>query len=238
MATDASPTPAPPLTPTVATGADAVSEAEGGELLRLAHCPACDYSLEGSPRAGVCPECGETYDDDGNLVLLFGWGPGYHRGAKAALPWRAIRWPLVLGVAFLGLVWIRPAPRSVIPMVIWTLGCCAFAIGRGLWRHHADAQRPPLRLWLTPLGAGWCSRRIRTPKLTPWAKVCNVVIVPLKPSLYRVTCLRTFWGALRWGPALDVELQLSDADARALEARIAGWHMPTHKRLAAARKNR
>jgi hypothetical protein len=32
--------------------------------LKLTFCPRCDYSLQGLPEVGTCPECGGSYNDD------------------------------------------------------------------------------------------------------------------------------------------------------------------------------
>lgn len=49
---------------------------------RLEFCPECGYALEGSPDAGVCPECGSTYDK--TEVILTGWGRGAHANLLTA----------------------------------------------------------------------------------------------------------------------------------------------------------
>jgi hypothetical protein len=41
---------------------------------RLKNCPRCEYSLEGLPLQGACPECGRDYDSDS--IFLYGYGTG------------------------------------------------------------------------------------------------------------------------------------------------------------------
>jgi len=40
------------------------------ESLKLSHCPRCDYSLQGLPDSGICPECGEAYSQE--FIVLRG----------------------------------------------------------------------------------------------------------------------------------------------------------------------
>lgn len=60
---------------------------------RLEFCPECGYALEGSPDAGVCPECGSTYDKA--EVILTGWGRGAHANLLTA------KWKNLLPVGLL-----------------------------------------------------------------------------------------------------------------------------------------
>ena len=47
--------------------------APGADALRLENCPQCEYSLQGLPEEGICPECGWSYDRGAVIVRCRGW---------------------------------------------------------------------------------------------------------------------------------------------------------------------
>ena len=77
-----------------ATSAEANKESGTGaspvqtDILRLAICPNCDYSLESLPPEGICPECGRPYDQ--KFVILTSADRGTLATALRWMPWIAI----------------------------------------------------------------------------------------------------------------------------------------------------
>src|SRR4051812_42878063 len=50
---------------------DAIAAESRGDDVRFVDiCPQCGYSLIGSPDEGICPECGQAYDQ--SLIILHG----------------------------------------------------------------------------------------------------------------------------------------------------------------------
>jgi len=46
-------------------------------LFRVENCPQCEYSLQGLPEEGACPECGSAYDRSAIILRCRPWGgPG------------------------------------------------------------------------------------------------------------------------------------------------------------------
>ena len=89
--------------------------------LRLEHCPACGYALEGLAPEGVCPECGVAYDQ--TEVVLHGYGAGRRGDVATARPGVAVAvgasyvlvvcWGFTVGPATAGASWvICSGPRS------------------------------------------------------------------------------------------------------------------------------
>lgn len=110
-------------------------DAAAVEPLRLTICPSCDYSLEGSAREGICPECGERFDS--RLLIFRGTGPD----RSQANTWTQILVPLLLA-SFLFII-VRWASIGLL------LTLLLYAI---LWSTniHLDrsAGRDVFRLWL------------------------------------------------------------------------------------------
>jgi hypothetical protein len=48
---------------------------EDADPLRLARCTECHYRLDGLPPEGICPECGQAYDQES--VVFWGWASGF-----------------------------------------------------------------------------------------------------------------------------------------------------------------
>lgn len=69
--------------------------------LRLAHCPQCDYSLEGLPDEGICPECGRHYDQS---IIILPCRSAREAGASGALSVIAIS---AMVLAWLVIPWDR-----------------------------------------------------------------------------------------------------------------------------------
>jgi hypothetical protein len=66
------------------------------DLLRLTQCPRCDYSLQGLPAEGICPECGTRYDQ--SAIVLRGrlaFGQRANRPGIPSLIWLAVWFALV-----------------------------------------------------------------------------------------------------------------------------------------------
>jgi hypothetical protein len=57
--------------------ANPLDAASAAAALRLLRCPRCEYSLEGLPGTGACPECGGTYSED--EIILFGWSVSHRK---------------------------------------------------------------------------------------------------------------------------------------------------------------
>jgi hypothetical protein len=94
-------------------------------------CPECGYSLEGLPDEGICPECGQRYDQ--TMIVLHGTARGRLASLGNAAP-RAVIWHVVWGVlaiaCFTDVVGV--GRHRTIPMILIAYGgvMAALALAR------------------------------------------------------------------------------------------------------------
>jgi hypothetical protein len=113
---------------------------------RLTFCPGCDYSLEGLPDEGVCPECGRPYDQQFIVLpakpLLGDIGiPVFY--AEVAL----ISFFVLAAYAFLFGFFLRADLFSVVIIL-----CLVLPVIAGLFVRWSSARNARVLLWLSPFG--------------------------------------------------------------------------------------
>ena len=98
---------------------DAALKTDPCNLLRLTICPRCDYSLEGLPDAGVCPECGRPFDQSMVVVRCHGSDPATGTGGWGIYPMVAV---LLLIFAIDRSIWKQPFMLVVLGYTIASAG--------------------------------------------------------------------------------------------------------------------
>jgi hypothetical protein len=146
---------------------------------RLSVCPRCDYSLEGLPDCGICPECGQSYGT--HEIYLYGNAMGAKiRVWNAYTPGLLAPVSTLLAAVIIAYVFFSPGrytnrdPFSVVWLVLLTAGS-----GISVWRRFADQGSGVVQVRLTPLGVRQGTRGIgpipyesnMDGKLIPWAQI-------------------------------------------------------------------
>src|SRR5437762_1422152 len=99
--------------------------------LQLTFCPRCDYSLQGLPREGVCPECGRAYDQ--SFVIIRGYPASEHNDA-AWMSGRFSVWSVVTFLAAAGIFcwYVRHEPPMTYFWILFIFGYSVFAMFVGV----------------------------------------------------------------------------------------------------------
>jgi hypothetical protein len=196
------------------------------DALRLTHCPACGYLLEGLPPEGVCPECGRSYDQ--TRVVLHGWARGSHATMYNAPPWVAVLLALFFGFHLIrGIVQFRRNPGwSAVSLTVWVV-----FVGWVIWRRRTHPLPGLVQVHLGPAG---CTQ-IDNPKpdeppdpelkWTPWASVHDVLMNPCGPDRVRLRVRplpqQAWW---KWESLpVDAEVRCTSPQSDALRGQIEAW---------------
>ena len=124
------------------------STSQPPDLLRLGICPQCEYSLEGLPSEGICPECGRPYDQ--SITIVHCLGP-MSQGLQGSLT-RAILISLAT-VTFSALRLFFPT-HSGRPIFSLVAGFSIVMLILGWIDRLTSPRRGQWLLWMSPLGIG------------------------------------------------------------------------------------
>jgi hypothetical protein len=197
----------------------AMAEVGVQDPLRLEVCPACGYSLQGLPEEGVCPECGQKYNQA--VIVLHGWGRGTHASVHTSPLWLAVGlcalncFNLIYLFIFLRRTWF------IGPVVL----ICAAPIILIFWRRRKTTLPGLVQVLVSSGGCAQLdnptSRRTVPP--TPWTSVADVDFFPLGNGHYRLRML-TQRGRWRFASTpVDAEVRLDPDKAQVLRQRIREW---------------
>ena len=193
--------------------------------LRLEHCPACGYALEGLAPEGVCPECGVAYDQ--TEVVLHGYGAGRRGDVATARPGVAV----AVGASYVLVValgihsWARNGRRELGDL-LWP-AVLAVCLAWSLWKRSTANMPGLVQVRLSPHGAVQVNNptadRVKSGTVTPWHDIADVSIRPGAAGRLRITLVRRK-SFLRGAPVLvDADVQCGEREAHALEDRVKAW---------------
>jgi hypothetical protein len=154
-----------------------------GATLRLKVCPRCDYSLVGSPAAGVCPECGRQYDT--SQIYLYGNALGERRKSWNATlrgPRQIISGGLFTVAMVLPYWWLLDSMHFYRPFGMILAGWFVFTYLMAIWRGMNDQGSGVAQAKFTDDGVRQGNRGLgplpyeanEKGKLVPWRKVKEV----------------------------------------------------------------
>jgi len=191
--------------------------------LRLEHCPACGYALEGLAREGVCPECGVAYDQ--TEVVLHGYGAGVNM-ATSRPGWAiamAATYSLIVVLGVHG--WIRQGRRDSRDL-FWP-AVLAVCLAWSVWKRATGSMPGLVQVRLSARGAVQVNNptpvRVKAGTVVPWRDVADVSIRPFGPGRVRIMLFgrKSF---LKGAPVLvDADVQCGEREAHALEDRVKAW---------------
>jgi hypothetical protein len=119
-----------------------------GDLLKLQACPQCNYSLEGSPDEGICPECGRAYDR--SIIILRCDGPGEVRMSVYIVGGIAI----IGGAATMMALGFFPTFLRAAPQMFLMLAFLIAMLGLGWIDRLTSPRAGAWLLWIAPAGMG------------------------------------------------------------------------------------
>src|SRR5690349_951528 len=101
-------------------------------------CASCDYSLEGLPDTGVCPECGATYNQ--SRITLVGAGAGslasLWNGSRRMLTRACFAMLFFLGVFF----YSNRSTRPLLPIVLYIAVYATIIVARSFSQRRGFVQ--------------------------------------------------------------------------------------------------
>lgn len=186
-------------------------------FLQLQQCPSCEYSLQGLPSAGNCPECGFSYDEQ-TIELT-----GISRGISTLSPMRRIMWIIVgIGAAFgpMPLFFIMSKSYLQIPLfIIATLWLCILVY---LLITSKSERKGMEKFLFTAGGFGpnhLTEGHINTIEFTNWSQANEVRVQRKGATWYRVQigCCDQPGSKFR-RVLLDAGMRLDQDSAREFEA--------------------
>jgi hypothetical protein len=193
--------------------------------LRLETCPACGYALEGLAPEGICPECGEPYDQ--SEIVLHGYGAGGRADVATARPWVAVG----LAAVYLAILlwWVRQVVRhgpDDAGDVFWP-AAIALYLAWSVWKRFASDMPGLVQVRLSPRGAV----QVNTPTAgrasagtpTPWHDIAEARIRSLGDDNVRIRLAkqRTFWRGTE--VVVEADVRCAGPRAQALVDRVAAW---------------
>lgn len=157
------------------------------DILRLLHCPQCDYNLEGLPRRHRCPECGFEYDEF--MFAVYGW----HSVGDRPGVWRTVGSLAVLLLCGLSVVFTPPAPGLVwVPALSFTvLG----ALVADTWIRRRRAQREQGGVIQLVFSAAGACRRVGPGPVdfVPWTEFRGFRIREVGRNAWHLRLGRGLW---------------------------------------------
>lgn len=190
--------------------------------LRVTIYPECFYNLQGLPEEGVCPECGQKYDQ--RAVVLYGWTPQEAAEHKRSSVSRWFWWSALL-VCFIFKFW-NSRRRDVFPW-LWVAIIGGVALLRLLQQKTLDA---PARLQVR-FDANEMLINPRTGDLgfgrkrfIPWRKIGQVRVTPYKTGGYLIYVTSPYIASfLLLREYLKVVVELTYVQQIALSDRVEIW---------------
>jgi len=111
--------------------------------LRLTFCPRCDYSLEGLPEEGICPECGRPYDQSVAVIRCYG-SDGFN---GKGVPWGIVTTLIAFGLIFL------TSPRAP-PIIYIAIGFAVASLAVNWIDRFTSPRGGTWLLWIAKEGVG------------------------------------------------------------------------------------